>query len=117
MIIDDLPESEANEGFVNRLYTRAYAEKISVLILTKDHEWETKMIKDINGGVKILPVDEAIENPRGNSVEPFTEAPRWPGIGWNLVDLQLFAASLGPPDISAELRDGMTPDAVVTLHS
>lgn len=115
LIIDDLPESEANERFVSRLYTRAYALKISVLILTKDDQWATK-IKDINGGVKILPVDGAIENPRGNSVEPFTGEPRWNGMGWNLADLQLFAISLGHPDISADLRDGMTPDAVVDLH-
>ena len=94
LIIDDLPESEANDRFVNRLYTRAYAEKISVLILTKDDQWATKMIKDINGGVKILPVDGEIENPRGNSVEPFTEVPRWTGMGWNLADLQLFALKI-----------------------
>ena len=116
LIIDDLPESDANEEFISRLYTRAYALKISVLILTKDMNWATK-IKDINGGVKILPVDGAIKNPRGDSVEPFRDDPRWTGMGWSLSDLRIYAAMLGPPDISSELRDGMTPDAVAELHS
>lgn len=115
LIIDDLSESKANRGFVSSLYTRAHAMKISVLILTKDEMWATKM-KDINGGVKILPVDGAITNPRGDSVEPFVQDPKWTGMTWRLPDLRVFAETLGPPDISAELRDGMTPEAVVDLH-
>jgi len=115
LIIDDLPESKANRGFVSGLYTRAYALKISVLILTKDEPWATKM-KDINGGVKILPVDGAINNPRGDSVEPFAQDPQWTGMTWRLSDLRVFAETLGPPDISTELKDGMTPDAVFDLH-
>jgi hypothetical protein len=115
LIIDDLPESKANRGFVSSLYTRAHAMKISVLILTKDEQWATRM-KDINGGVKILPVDGVINNPRGDSVEPFVQDPQWTGMTWRLPDLRVFAETLGPPDISAELRDGMTPEAVVDLH-
>jgi hypothetical protein len=115
LIIDDLRDSEANRDFVSSLYTRAHSTKISVLILTKDERWATKM-KDINGGVKIVPVDGVIHNPRGDSVEPFVEDPQWTGMTWRLLNLQVFAETLGPPDISAELRDGMTPDAVVDLH-
>ncbi|CAB9512929.1 expressed unknown protein [Seminavis robusta] len=115
LIIDDLPESKANRGFVSGLYTRAHAMKISVLILTKDERWATKM-KDINGGVKVLPVDGAINNPRGDSVEPFVQDPQWTGMTWRLPDLRVFAETLGPPDISTELMDGMTPEAVVDLH-
>lgn len=115
LIIDDLPRSKANRGFVSSLYTRAFALKISVLILTKDEQWAT-FIKDINGGVKILPVDGVIKNPLGDSVEPFVEDPQWTGMTWRLPNLQVFAETLGPPDISAELRDGMTPNAVVDLH-
>jgi hypothetical protein len=62
LIIDDLRDSEANRDFVSSLYTRAHSTKISVLILTKDERWATKM-KDINGGVKIVPVDGVIHNP------------------------------------------------------
>ena len=115
LIIDDLPESAANKEFVSGLYTRAYALKISVLILTKDKQWATNM-KDINGGVKILPVDGVIDNPRGDSVKAFVEDPQWTGMTWRLPDLQVFAETLGPPDISRELEDGMTPEAVVDLH-
>jgi hypothetical protein len=115
LIIDDLPESKANREFVSSLYIRAHSTKISVLILTKDEKWATTM-KDINGGVKILPVDGVIKNPRGDSVEPFAEDPQWTGMTWRLPNLQVFAETLGPPDISAELRDGMTPKAVVDLH-
>jgi hypothetical protein len=114
LIIDDFPESKANRGFVSSLYTRAHAMKISVLILTKDEQWATIM-KDINGGVKILPVDGLVNNPRRDSVEPFVEDPQWAGMTWRLPNLQVFAETLGPPDISAELRDGMTPEAVVDL--
>ena len=116
LIIDDLPASRANRGFVSSLYTRAHAMKISVLILTKDEEWATTM-KNINGGVKILPVDGAIGNPRGDNVDSaFVEDPQWTGLTWRLPDLQIFANTLGPPGISAKLRDGMTPEAVVDLH-
>lgn len=74
-------------------------------------------MKDINGGVKILPVDGAINNPRGDSVKPFVQDPQWTGMTWRLPDLLAFAEILGPPDISADLRDGMTPEAVVDLHT
>jgi hypothetical protein len=115
LIIDDLCESKENRDFVSSLYTRAHAMKISVLIVTKDEQWATKM-KDINGGVKVLPVDGVINNPRGDSVEPFVQDPQWTGMTWRLPDLRVFAETLGPPDISAELRDGMTPESVFDLH-
>jgi hypothetical protein len=50
--------SRGSRLVVSRLYTRAYATKISVQILTKDEQRATIM-KDINGGVKILPGDSA----------------------------------------------------------
>jgi hypothetical protein len=116
LIIDDLRASVANRDFVDSLYTRAYALGISVLILTKDEQWATKMI-NINGGVKILPVEGVINNPKGGSVEPFKEDPQWTGMTWRIPDLRVFAGTLGLPDISAELSDAMTPDSVVDLHA
>jgi hypothetical protein len=91
--------------------------KISVLIFTKDEQWATAIMKDINGEVKILPVDGVINNPRGDSVDSFVQDPQWTGMTWRLPDLRFFAETLGPPDISAELRDGMTPDSVVDFHN
>jgi len=44
LIIDDLAESAKNREFVNKLYTRASGLGISVLILTKDAGWATKMV-------------------------------------------------------------------------
>jgi len=116
LIIDDLAKSEKNEDFIARLYIRAHATKISVLILTKHAEWATKM-KNINGGVKILPVDGVISNPRGDCVTPFVDDPQWTGMTWHLRDLKRFAATLGMPDISGELQDCMTPEEVVLLHT
>jgi hypothetical protein len=116
LIIDDFPESIANRAFLSRLYINAHAERITVLVLTKDAGWGTRMVK-INGGVKILPVDEVIRNPRRGSVEPFEKEPDWTGMGWSLEDLQKFAASLGEPHISEELRESMAPEAVQDLHA
>ena len=116
LIIDDLAKSEANEDFIARLYIRAHSTKISVLILTKHAKWATE-IKNINGGVKILPVDGVVSNPRGDSVKPFVDDPQWTGMTWDLRDLKLFAETLGAPAIFEELRDGMTPEEVVDLHS
>ena len=87
LIIDDLPESNANRGFVSALYTRAHALKISVLILTKDERWATNM-KNINGGVKVLPVDGAIKNPRGdNVVNPVVQDPQWTVLHKSTIDM------------------------------
>ena len=116
LIIDDLAKSKANANFVARLYTRAHSLKISVLILTKDADWATEM-KDINGGIKILPVDGVISNPRGDNIKPFVDDPQWTGMTWTLQDLKLFATKLGPPDVSTELEDGMTPQEVSVLHA
>ena len=67
--------------------------------------------------MKIFPVDGAIGYPRGDNVDSaFVEEPQWTGLTWSLPDLQMFANTLGPPDISAKLRDGMTPEAVIDLH-
>ena len=115
LIIDDFAESSPNRNFLSSLYIQASALEITVLVLTKDADWGTRMV-EINGGVKILPMDEVIRNPRGDSVEPFEEEPDWTGMGWNLRDLQNFAATLGHPDISEELHEGMTPQAVQELH-
>jgi hypothetical protein len=118
LIIDDYPKSEANATFLSRLYTQAWATKITVLILTKDSEWANKMIT-INGGVKILPMDKVIRNPRGDRVTPFAVVPDQTGrMAWTLVeDLRKFAATLGDPDISADLVEGMTPTEAMRLHA
>jgi hypothetical protein len=116
LIIDDYPESEANKTFLSRLYTQAAATNITVLVLTKDSEWANKLIKK-NGGVKILPMDEIIRNPRGDRVTPFVEVPEWTGMSWTLEDLRKFAATLGDPDISADLVEGMTPTKAKCLHA
>jgi hypothetical protein len=118
LIIDDYPESEANATFLSGLYTQAWATQIPVLILTKDSEWANKMIT-INGGVKILPMDKVIRNPRGDRVTPFAVVPDQTGrMAWTLVeDLRKFAATLGDPDISADLVEGMTPTEAMRLHA
>ena len=91
---------------MSALYTRAHALKISVRILTKDERWATNM-KNINGGVKVLPVDGAIKNPQGdNVVNPFVQDPQWTGLTWGLSDLQAFAETLGPPIFLQNSRMG-----------
>lgn len=85
-------------------------------MLTKDVEWADEMI-NINRGVKILPVDHVIDNPKGDSVEPFTEKPQWTGMGWSIAHLHNFATLLGDPDVSSNLREGMTPEQVKHLHA
>jgi hypothetical protein len=70
----------------------------------------------ISVGVKVLTVNGVINNPRGHIVEPFVQDPQWTGMTWRLPDLRVFAETY-PPDISAELRDGMTPGSVADLHA
>ena len=86
IIIDDLPQSEANREFVGRLYTAAFAATVNVLILTKDREWANEMIA-INGGVKILPMEEVIDNPRERASAQFKEIPGWTGMFWDDKDI------------------------------
>jgi hypothetical protein len=53
---------------------------------------------------------------RGVRVTPFVEVPEWTGMAWTLEDLQKFAATLGEPDISADLVERMTPAEAMQLH-
>ena len=116
LIIDDFAKSTVNSDFLAKLYGQVASTKTTALVLTKDEEWADEMIK-INGGVKILPVDHVVGNPKGGSVEPFTEKPQWTGMGWNIDHLHKFAALLGDPDVSSDLREGMTPEQVEHLHA
>lgn len=90
IIIDDLPRSDKNREFVGRLYVAADAAQVNVVILTKDREWANAMIA-INGGVKILPMEEVIENPRERFDSSFTEVPAWTGMYWDEQDVQALA--------------------------
>jgi hypothetical protein len=55
-----------------------------MLILTKDNIMRAHEIDTTNDGVKFFPVDEVINKPKGDSVEPFTDdddEPEWTGMG------------------------------------
>jgi len=116
LIIDDFAKSRENRDFLAKLYGQVASTRITALVLTKDEAWADEMI-NVNGGIKILPVDHVVGNPKGDSVEPFTEKPSWTGMGWSIDHLRKFAALLGDPDVSGDLSEGMTPDQVQYLHA
>jgi hypothetical protein len=113
IVVDDLPRSDLNCEFVGRLYTAAYTAKVHVLILTNDREWANTMINS-NGGVKILPMEEVVTNPRQRLDVPFTETPAWTGMYWDEDDIEalLELDQLGIIERLAE----MTPLQVFQQH-
>ena len=113
IIIDDLPRSDLNCEFIGRLYTAADAAQVNVLILTKDREWANTMIT-INGGVKILPMEEVIDNPRERFDARFTETPIWTGMYWDEQDIEALVEldQVGNIELHAE----MTPRQVFQQH-
>ena len=97
-----------NKSFVGRLYEQAHDENVSVLIMVKDEIWADELIK-LNGGVKILPVDQVIDNPRKQRVDiPFTAKPQWKKLVWDLEDITACASLEGITDV--KLAEGMTPE-------
>jgi hypothetical protein len=114
LIIDGLAPSEANREFVSSLYEVAFEAKVTVLIFVKDTNWADELCQ-INGGRHVVPVDQVINNPRGDDVgRRFTEKPQWNMMGWRLIDLQHFATMANIDDV--ELRDGMTPGEILDIH-
>jgi hypothetical protein len=113
IIVDDLPRSDWNCEFVGRLYTAADAARVNVMILTNDREWANTMI-NINGGVKILPMEEVINNPRQRRDVPFTDAPIWTGMYWDEGDIQALVNLDGLGAI--EFLADMTPRQVFQQH-
>jgi hypothetical protein len=113
IVVDDLPRSDLNCEFVGRLYTAAYTAKVHVLILTNDRGWANTMI-NMNGGVKILPMEEVVTNPRKRLDVPFTEDPLWTGMYWDEDDIQalLELDQLG----NIERLAKMTPLQVLQQH-
>jgi hypothetical protein len=61
LLISGLTKSEMNKSFVGCLYEQAHDGNVSVVIMVKDEIWADELIK-LNGGVKILPVDQVIDN-------------------------------------------------------
>jgi hypothetical protein len=115
LIIDGLTKSEKNKSFVGRLYEQVTDENVSALIMVKDENWADELIK-LNGGVKILPVDQVIDNPRGQRVDiAFTTKPQWKKLLWDLEGITAFASLEGITDVEM-LADGMTPQQVLDLH-
>lgn len=106
IIIDDLARSEKNREFVAELYTEAHAAQVNVLILTKDKDWANDIIA-INGGVKILPMEEVINNPRKRPDERFTEIPEWTGMYWDEADIKALVKMYQVGDI--DFHGSMTP--------
>ena len=63
----------------------------------------------------LLPVDQVINNPRGDNVDrPFTAKPQWKKMVWGLDDIKAFADMEGITDVT--LRENMTPEQVLDLH-
>jgi hypothetical protein len=89
----------------------ADAAQVAEMILTKDREWANTMI-NINGGVKILPMEEVVYNPKQRHDDRFTEAPIWTEMYWDdikaLVDLDGLVA--------IEPHADMTPRQVFQQH-
>jgi hypothetical protein len=87
LIIDGLTKSEKNKSFFGRLYEEVRAENVSALIMVKDENWANELIQ-LNGGVKVLPVDQVINNPRERRVDiAFTAKPQCKKLVWDLEDI------------------------------
>ena len=113
LIIDDLAESQENLNFVGALYEAADESKATVLVFMKEETWANRLIQ-LNGGVKILPVNQVIRNPRQDVTSPFTVAPQWTGMRWTREDLEAFAEMENIHNV--QIREGMTPQEVLDRH-
>lgn len=117
LIVDDLSKSDANFGFVSSLYNEASRLGVAVLVMTRDKAWANeRMIEEVNGGVKVVPMMPIITNPkeRGDCSRFISEVPNWNEMEWGLQDLTNFATLENTTDVTIE--DGMTPDQVLLLH-
>jgi hypothetical protein len=96
---------------VDKLYTAAYNRGVKVFIFTKNNEWAATMI-DINGGSKIIPLKENVDNP-WDGIEPFEQAPEWNRLNWTKESLKEFARLGNQVDNSIDLdsiiNNTMTP--------
>ena len=117
LIIDGLAKSLENQAFVGGLCEHVRDSNMSALILVKEETWADELIK-VNGGVKILPVDQVVNNPRGDNVyRRFTDKSQWKSMVWGLDDIKAFAGMAGMGGIiDVTLRENMTPEQVLDLQ-
>ena len=77
LIIDGLAQSVENKTFIGSLCKHVRDANISAPIMVKEETWADELT-NINSGIKILPVDQVINNPQGVHVEhPFTAELQW----------------------------------------
>jgi hypothetical protein len=115
LIVDDLSKSDANFRFVSSLCNEASRLGVAVLVMTRDKAWANEMIKEVNCGVKVVPMMTIIRNPKERGdCSRFSEVPDWNEMKWGLQDLTNFATLENITDVTIE--DGMTPEQVLLHH-
>jgi hypothetical protein len=106
LIIDEFYcETKENVDFVRLLYKEASTLGVVVFIITTNKKWATKLIK-LNGGEKIMPLVNNIDNDGYTGTERFVEEPQWNDLSWTVPQLRFL---VGPYC----LKHGLDPVKVI----
>jgi hypothetical protein len=88
LIIDEFYcETKENVDFVRLLYKEASSLGVVVFINTTNKKWATKLIK-LNGGEKIKPLVNNIDNDGYTGTDRFLEEPQWNDLSWTVPQLR-----------------------------
>jgi hypothetical protein len=88
LIIDEFYcETKENVDFVRLLYKEASSLGVVVFIITTNKKWATKLIK-LNGGEKIKPLVNNIDNDGYTGTDRFLEEPQWNDLSWTVPQLR-----------------------------
>lgn len=88
LILDEFYcQTKENVEFVRLLYKEACNWGIVVFIITTEKEWASKLIS-LNGGEKIKPLVNNVDNVGYTGVKRFVEEPQWNDLSWTVSQLR-----------------------------